>query len=292
MKAFKAFALMFVVIFIWIFTLPLLFLTSIIWLPLGALLIISLTTISFLVQLHHAENITVNGVTRKLVANVPLESWFKGYEVADSNPTGFIIAHPHGILCCGMVVYHFRKRTDTVFAVAPILFYIPVFGWLARDLGLIPASDFMIRKALKEGHTVIMYVGGVEELIAHEKRELYIEKRWGYLKIIRDLKCKVTCAWTKGEFDTFFLPPMPMLRLRQRVAKILGFGIIFPWVFGWNSIWVPRRIPLKVSFFTLQQTNSLRLEDLKQWYHQGLRHIIGLSERSERTRLENFLRLE
>ena len=39
-------------------------------------------------------------------------------------------------------------------AVAPILFYVPIFGWFARAWGLIPASDKMIRKALAEGHSV------------------------------------------------------------------------------------------------------------------------------------------
>ena len=67
-------------------------------------------------------------------------------------------------------------------AVAPILFYIPIFGWMARSCGLIPATNNMIKKALIEKYNVILYLGGIEELIAYEKNELYIKKRWGYLK--------------------------------------------------------------------------------------------------------------
>lgn len=291
MNAFKVGSLMFVVIFLWIFTLPLLFITSVIWLPLGAFLLVFTTTLSFWIQHMHANDIVLDGTLRSMMRVVDLGSWFDiKYEGSLIPHNSLILAHPHGILCCGMVCYHF-KQSNTVFAVAPILFYIPVFGWAARNLGLIPATSVMIREAIKKGASVILYVGGIEELIATEKKELYIKKRWGYLKLIRDLKCNVVCVWTAGEFDTFTLPNIPALRFRQRLAKILGVGIMFPWVFGWNSIWLPRRVPLTVFTSHLTLPSSFELKDLRLWYHRNLYLTIRSTEPREAERLRAFLSL-
>lgn len=282
---FKVALVMFVTIFIWVFSLPLLFLTSIFWLPVGSAMAVGCITFSSWVQWHHQDDIIVESIWRDMIACLKLRTWFKSYKVhwkGDSfiPKNSLIVAHPHGILCCGMLIYHFENK-HTVMAVAPVLFYVPVFGWFARSWGLIPATDFMIRKALNEGHSVILYIGGVEELIATCERKLYIQPRWGYLKIINDLKINVISVWVKGEYDTFMSPPLPFLKLRQRLVKYVKVGIMFPWIFGWNSIWMPRPVALDLYIRNCGVSELTSLEAIKGWYHQHLRQTIALAYEQE-----------
>ena len=282
---YKVAIVMFVTIFIWVFSLPLLFLTSVFWLPLGSALITGCVAFSMWVQWHHQDDIVVESTWRDMIACLKLRQWFESYTVHWKGesfipPNSLIVAHPHGILCCGMLIYHFENK-HTVMAVAPILFYVPIFGWLARSWGLIPATDFMIRKALKEGHSVILYIGGVEELIATCERQLYIQPRWGYLKIINDLKINVISVWVKGEYDTFMSPPLPLLELRQRLVKYVKVGIMFPWIFGWNSIWMPRPVELDLYMRNCGQCELTSLKAIKGWYHAHLRQTIALAYEKE-----------
>jgi 1-acyl-sn-glycerol-3-phosphate acyltransferase len=144
-----------------------------------------------------------------------------------------------------MVLRHFSPGSRTVFAVAPILFYIPIMGWVAKQLGLIPASNQMIMKALTLT-SVIIVVGGVPELVGQEQRQLYIDKRFGFARIAVECKVPIVAVWVNGEFDTFSLLPLPFLNWRMDLSNKLGFAIIFPWVFGWRGLWLPRRVPLAV----------------------------------------------
>ena len=276
MNRYSLCAISMIIIFIWIYSLPILFITSILWLPFGAFLLVSSATISFYIQWKHHDKVIVKSIWRDMMRCIPMRDWFKSFNMRYNNvipENSLILAHPHGILCCGMTVYHFEQE-NTIMAVAPILFYIPIFGWFARMWGLIPATDLMIRKALTEGHTVILYIGGVQELIAHQDRKLYIDKRWGYLKIIKDLKCNVVSAWVKGEYDTFFLPPLPMLELRQKMVKWTQIGLMFPWIFGWNSIWMPKPVDIEVWFKQMAQPDCYELKVLKHQYHQNMRSLI------------------
>lgn len=268
------FCITFVAIFIWLFSLPILFLTCIFWIPVGAFAFVSFATISFYIQWHHKDTIIINSFIRKSIQYLNLKRWFSNVSFVNKQDADFIIGHPHGILCCGMVVYHFESE-NTVFAVAPILFHIPIFGWLARHMALIPASKHMIKKALKENHKVILMVGGIEELLAHSQRKLYLQKRYGYVKIAKELKKSLIPVYTKGEYDTFYNPPLPFLTFRQWLSNMLGFGIMFPWVFGWYGLWLPKRIPLSLHFGSPVQSDECSLKELKHQYHRSLCQLMG-----------------
>ena len=203
-----------------------------------------------------------------------IKSWFPQVTFVHKQPADFIIGHPHGILSCGMIIHHFESD-NTVFAVAPILFHIPIFGWLARHMALIPASKHMIKKALRENHKVILMVGGIEELLAHSQRKLYLQKRYGYVKIAKELKKSLIPVYIEGEYDTFYNPSLPFLTFRQWLSKMLGFGIMFPWVFGWNGLWLPKRIPLSLHFGSPVQSDECSLKELKHRYHRSLCQLMG-----------------
>lgn len=209
---------------------------------------------------------------RQFIKNLDVKRWFHSVTI-HGNSGDFIIGHPHGILCCGMVIYHFESN-HTVFAVAPILFYIPIFGWLIRHMGLIPASKYMIQKALRNNHKVILMVGGIEELISHSNKKLYLEKRWGYLKIAKETGKTLTPVWIEGEFDTFYNPSMPFLSVRQQLSRFVGMGIMFPWIFGWYGTWLPKRKRLTVHFGDSIEP-YLPLMELKHQYHASLCRLIG-----------------
>ncbi len=263
------------VIFIWIFSIPLLILTSIIWIPAGVGAAIVSTVVSGYIQWTMEDDIVIDGIFRKLVALLPLKEWFTPFSVkgkADEDTPLLILGHPHGILCCGLVIYHFSRK-NTVFAVAPILFYIPIFGWVARSMGLIPASFKMIKKALTEKHSVIMAVGGIEGLISHPHQTLYITKRYGYLKIAMDTKTPLKPVYIQGEFDTFYSPRLPFLKERRVLAR-LGIPVLFPYVFGFCGTWLPKRVPLTLHFGERLEVGNLELMELKRRYHDELRHLL------------------
>ena len=101
-----------VIIFIWVFSLPILFITSVLWLPIGSALIITTASISFYIQWHHADTIIVQSVWRDMISCIPIADWFESYNVHGNvpPPRTLILAHPHGILCCGMIIYHFQQK--------------------------------------------------------------------------------------------------------------------------------------------------------------------------------------
>ena len=165
------FTLAFIGIFIWLFSLPLIMLFAFLCIPLGMLSFVLTVVISLCVQWHHKEDIIVHSRLRNFIKNINLQKWFTSFKYTNNTKKAdLLICHPHGILCCGMIVHHFNS-INTVFAVAPILFYVPIFGWVARSLGLIPASKRMIKKALRQNCTVILYVGGIQELLAHNEKK-------------------------------------------------------------------------------------------------------------------------
>ena len=269
-----SFVVTFCGVFVWIFSIPFLLVTAFLWVPIGAGMLALCAGIAMYVQIQYSDRVVVRSIWRDLFSAMPLSTWFESWSTVgatDESP-GILCCHPHGILCCGMVVYHFRAK-HTVFAVAPILFYIPVFGWIARSLGLIPATERMIKKAIREGHVVILAVGGIEELVAHPDKTLYLEQRFGYLRIAKELGVKLTPCWVEGEFETFYTPRLPLLKMRQRLGKYLGVGIMFPWVFGWNGLWLPRRVPLRLHFG--ESVTGGRVMVLKDRYLTSLRNVMG-----------------
>ena len=78
---FKVALIMFVTIFIWVFSLPLLFLTSIFWLPVGSALSVGCIAFSSWVQWHHQDDIIVESIWRDMIACLKLRTWFKSYKV-------------------------------------------------------------------------------------------------------------------------------------------------------------------------------------------------------------------
>ena len=258
-----------VTVFLWIFSLPIACIFAIFFIPVGTVIFAILLMISSYIQWKYENDIIVHSPMRNLLKSFQFKKWFPSYTCTGKEPSGLLICHPHGILCCGMLLYHLDH--DTVFAVAPIVFHIPIIGWVARSAGFIPATEYMMCRALKKNIPVILMVGGIEEMLCHDKKQFYLEKRYGYLRIAQDT---ITPVYVHNEFETFYSPSMPYLEYRQWLSRKMGFGIMFPWIFGHCGSWLPKQVPLSVHVGDPLTVRG-SLTELKGRYHWALCDLVS-----------------
>eukprot|EP00942_MAST-04A_sp_MAST-4A-sp1_P014779 g14779.t1 len=178
---------------------------------------------------------------RSFFNKIPFTLWFDS--VSDVKiPTDkkyLVCSHPHGILCLGpLITVHFKPNSSTLFAVAPIVFKIPVVGWICGELGCIPCTKESIAEGLKIS-SVILVPGGVPEIVMFERGEIFTKRR-GMFTFGVPIIPLVTSS------KHYFLPQSPLYELRVFVARKLGIPITFPYIFGWYNSWLPKRNKLEV----------------------------------------------
>ena len=239
-------------IFLWLYALPFVFLSSILWTPF-VLLSLPICYVSTLF-LDDSEYV------RTLLSKMPYHWWFGAIDRPNLPNTPHLIAyHPHGVFCIGAIVgLHLQPGGTTKFAVSPWLFTVPVVGTVAVMLGCIPATKKSILNALKK-HSVILVPGGVPELVTGE---LYT-RRFGFLKLGVPI-LPVVC---KSEFYTVL--DIGFKDIRIHIAKEYGIPIMFPWIFGWHNTWVPRRVPIKLSVLDIHRVSG-PIEDEHASYFSSL----------------------
>lgn len=186
--------------------------------------------------------------------------WFGKIDIDTINDEPKLICgHPHGIICTPLLFgLHFKPESRTLVAVAPLLFMVPVIGWLARHLGAIPATYNDIKNALTDGSSVILFPGGVPEIIAYERHQHYI-RRQGFLKIARDTHRDILSVYNTHEY----YDPIegPLYDLRLFIARTYNVPIAIPWLFGWHWTPLPKRIPIEpiCKLFKYEYKESLDL---------------------------------
>ncbi len=198
--------------------------------------------------------------------------WFGPNTIVVPNKRALICCHPHGVLCTiALVGIHFRPKSKTLIAVAPLFFTVPVIGWLAKHLGAIPASYESIKKALQ--HTsVVLIPGGVPEIICLEQLEQYT-KRWGFLKLAKECMCPIVSIC--GKHNYYDLLPMPFYDLRKYLSNKIGIPIVFPWVFGWMGTWLPKRKPMEATVFEFEVGDDI--EESRKLYYERTATATGVS---------------
>lgn len=191
------------------------------------------------------DTIVHKSILRTFVTNLKIYKWF--YTTPVSVPKKhLILVHPHGILCCGVIsMIHFVKKSNTVIAVAPILFYIPIFGWILRYLGAIPATYTCIKRGLVK-HSVIIVLDGIAGIVGMENKTLYIHKRFGAFKIAKDMNIPILPIWVHNEYKTFNIIKIPCVNIRKKISEKIGFPLMLPWIFGWYGTWMPKRVKLSI----------------------------------------------
>ena len=238
---------MFIITWLWIFTLPILIITSIIWIPIGFFVLFLSFIISFVMQLYMENTIVHKSMIRHFITKLKIHKWFYTKPVQIPKKPHLILAHPHGILCCGVIsMLHFVKKSNTILAVAPILFYIPIFGWLLRYAGAIPATYICIKKALKK-HSVIIVLDGIAGIVGMENKTMYVQHRFGAFKIAKQMNVPIIPIWVNNEYKTFDVIALPWNYTRKYISEKICLPIMFPYIFGWYGLWMPKRVRLSIT---------------------------------------------
>lgn len=262
MKISIAFITWGIAIFIWLYLIPILIIGTLICMPFFIVITPIVMTITCTIAYLLKDEMIAKGKLREFVNNIPYHLWFGKVASLDAptNPT-LICSHPHGILCTGILFsMHFRPASNTLFAVSKWLFHVPLIGWLAKQLGCIPATYKHIEKGLQT-HSVILVPGGVPELISG-KPYVY---RYGFLKIARKMNVSILPVVTDQSF--YDIVPCPVESLRIYIAKQYDLPIMFP-VLGWYGTWLPKRNPIQMISYKSFVVSNGTLEDERKRYYQ------------------------
>jgi len=198
--------------------------------------------------------------------------WFGKNCIDVPKKRALICCHPHGVLCTiALFGVHFRPKSKTLIAVAPLLFTVPVIGWLAKHLGAIPSSYESLKKALQ--HTsVVLIPGGVPEIVCLEEHEQYT-KRWGFLRLAKECACPIISVC--GTYNYYDLIQLPFYNVRKYYSNRFGVPIVFPWVLGWMGTWLPKRRPMEATVFEFQVGEDI--ERSRQLYYERTATATGVS---------------
>lgn len=235
--------------FCWIWTLPLLCMGIMFSIPVALFLFPTCICVSVVLQYLHHGRIMVDSSFRQLFSSIPWHEWFPCNTV-NVHEVSVIAVHPHGLLCCGALAgIHFVPGANTVFAVAPILFYVPVIGWMIRLLGCIPATYDIMLEALRRKHSVIVMPGGVPEIVLSESGDdsrWFLEKRRGFLRLASDASVPILVVGVVGECATYSRILGPCLKERTYISWRTNIPCTIPLFFGWYGTWIPKRTPLQL----------------------------------------------
>lgn len=274
--------LMGVLTFCWIWALPLLLVGFFFSIPACLAILPACILISIGFQWKCHGRLMSSSWLRRMISKIPWHQWFP-CNVLDVPTTPSILSvHPHGVLCCGAIAgIHLVPESQTLFCVAPILFYVPVLGWIARLLGCIPADYNSMKSAITQGYPLLVVPGGVPELVMAERCDdtaFFIEKRFGFLKLAIETQVPLFPIFSKGETSTYRLVKAPLLEWRVWLSWKLNVPVVFPWFRGWYNLWLPRRVPIKLVYGSFLKTqikySRESLQAFKKHYIKELRRTI------------------
>ena len=246
-------------IFMWIFFLPIFVIGFAFAIPFFIVALPASLIIAAGIYLSY-DNIKESSI-RDILCSAPFHIWFKKIHVPlNLEQNHLICCHPHGVLCTMAIVgIHLKPKSKTLIAVAPIVFTIPIIGWIAKHLGAIPATYQHIISALQET-SVILLPGGVPEIVTHEKHQTYND-RIGFLKCARKAGVNIYSVFSKKRY--YDLMPIPFYKLRLYIAKQYNLPAVFPWVFGWYGTWLPNRNTIEpiIKHFEVDDSDILKLRE-------------------------------
>ena len=249
--------------FCWVWLLPLMLLGFVLSVPVVVVSLPVCLVLSVTLQWWHHGRVIVSHPVRRLLAHIPWHEWFP-CNTLRMEDTSVVAVHPHGLLCCGALAgIHFVPGSQTVFCVAPLLFYIPVLGWCMRVLGCVPARYDIMLACLRQGHSVIVVPGGVPELVLAERRD---DRQWfrrgGFIRLAIEARVPLRAVFVRGECATFSMVEAPWLQTRVHWAWKTNVPLAFPAFFGWYGTWLPKRVPLTLV------TEPVRANNKAQYYNE------------------------
>lgn len=128
--------------------------------------------------------------------------------------------YPHGHFSLTAVFYFALNPSfeHAKGAIHSLIFYLPIFGSIARWLGCIPVSEEAMVTTLKSGSSIFMCPGGVQEI---EKTGLDVVRRRGFLRVARKAGSVVVPIWCPEE-RSYYSQYLP---LGRTLSNVLFFPI-------------------------------------------------------------------
>lgn len=256
---------MFALTFFWIWSLPILIAGFILCIPMAIMMLPICLAISLILQYYHHDAILAQHPIRRWISHIPWHEWFPCNQLHFKEQC-IVAVHPHGVLCCGAIAgIHFVPGSSTVFCVAPILFYVPVIGWLLRVIGCIPATKIAMELALTNGHSLLVVPGGVPEIVLAETGD--DSRRFARHGILRLRPfVPIHIVFVDGECSTYQMWQGPFLRQRVWLSWRLNIPLVMPFILGYYGTWLPRRQRLHLQTVRLtprtKESYALRLKSL------------------------------
>ena len=250
---------MFTSLFVWAYSIPILILLICFGAPIAIPIFSTALFISTSLQLIYKKPIVTSAI-REYMNEIDLTDWFGNIDrVPLPEKAHLICSHPHNVFCLGALLsIHFQPNSKTLIAVAPLIFHIPIVGWIAAQVGCIPSSKQSITHALDARMSVILVVGGVPEVVSYERNEIYTD-RHQFLKFDAPILPVVTTS------KHYVVPRAPLYDLRLFIAKRYSVPIIYPWVFGWMCTWLPDRKPVTVKVLEVKErTHEEYFKEIKE----------------------------
>lgn len=265
MRPANAFLWWTIVIFLWIYLIPILTVGFILCIPFFLVVSPILFIITAFVIYYLKDDIFIGSNIRDIISSIPYELWFGSIDnIKVPKYPVLITSHPHGFLCTGILLStHFVPGSTTLFTVSPWLFTIPIVGWLAKHAGAIPANEKDIMNALKKS-SVIIVPGGVPELVSNKP----YTRRHGFLRIAQKARVPILPVITETSFYDHL--SMPMEEWRVYIAKKYGLPIMVPPI-GWYYTWIPNPKPIKMKQMDLFKEIGNNIESSRQKYYNMLR---------------------
>ena len=231
--------IVFITIFVWIFSLPLLAVMTFLFAPI--LLPCAIVSVVFSVYIINLKPRT-HSFLRNFLVSFQLHNWFPCNTIVIKKQR-VIAVRPHGLLSCGAVAgVHFVEGSETIFCVAPILYFVPLLGHSLNLLGCIPATRKSMEGVLSDGYSLIVVSGGVPELVLSETNddtEFY--PRFGFLKLAKKFKVPVLSIFVNGETNLYNVIQLPCLRNRVKLSWFFNIPFMFPLISGFYGTWMPKR---------------------------------------------------
>ena len=276
MKRYCIGALMAIILIVWLVTLPLFVLGTLCMSPFFICALPLCWVISLIQQHQYWHGQQADNCCWYIVSRIPWHLWFKSLtaDPLSIETPALICSHPHGWVCAGIMLgNHFHpKGPKTYFAVAPLLFWIPIFGWFLYSLRCIPATRRHIKQTLTHS-SVILVPGGVPEIVCAESPiiRLFLEERYGFARLADTTNTPLIAAWTEGELFTYERITLPFLEARIWLSHQLNLPFTFPYLWGWHGTWLPKPVKLHVSYS--KPLMPLQGKDTKERYMRVLRKL-------------------
>ena len=217
----------------------------------------------------------------KLIGNYEI---INDYKIISNDKQYLIGIHPHGLfpfgsvgsfglpICNNLIELFPLRYTDKLYiGIASFCFYIPILRELFLSMGAIDCSKPIIKKFIKNGYSIGLFIGGAEEakFSGYGITNLLINKRNGFFELALENNLTVVPIYTFGNNNVYKSYDIDLFNICYYFKRITG-------------IWFPRGqiIFNKINFISIfgehiyiNKKNDV--EDLKILYIEKLKEIFN-----------------